>query len=86
MVSRTWSEKAGDLWPQVELELLEFGLDRHQIEALKKHRGKVTDLELTMMRDMPPNPRTGRRPTISVVRSALHDLRVLGLAEMVKRR
>jgi len=77
----TWEEKLTfEQKSTVEKELREYGFDTHQINSLMKTRGRVSELELRLMKELPSN-RWGRRPTINVVRSALHDLKVLGLIE-----
>lgn len=85
MPSKTWGEIAGADWPRVERELLDYGLDARQVAVLRTFRGVVSEQEMVMMRELPPNPRTGRRPTIHSVRGILRTLRVLGLTEKVRR-
>jgi hypothetical protein len=82
---KTWRQKL--TWEQqqrVHAELREFGLDSSQIESLMKHKGRVKEIELLLMRDLPDNT-WGKRPTINVVKSAIRDCQTLGLLTVNKK-
>jgi len=83
-MTQTWKEKL--TWEQklqVEKELKQFGLDDHQIRSLMNYRGRVSELELNLMRDMPPN-RWGKRATIGAVQAAIASCKTLGLLKVKK--
>lgn len=81
---KTWNGKLTDAQKQqVTRELREFGLDNRQIESLMKFRGKVSEIELVLMRDLPSSS-WGRRPTISVVKDAIRTCVALHLVELEK--
>jgi len=80
MPSKQWREiLTMEQKHKVEGELRAFGLDHRQIRSLMNHRGKVTDLELILMRDLPDTARG--RPTISSVKDALRTCKILKLIQ-----
>lgn len=78
-MGKTWEEKLTyEQKQQVIKELTAFGLDSRQIASLMKYKGKVSELELILMRNL-PDSRWGKRPTISVVKDAVRTCKTLGL-------
>ncbi len=78
MTSKKWKEKLTlEQKQQVTKELRTFGLDSRQIRGLMDHRGRVKEIELILMRDMPDTPRG--RPTIGSVKGAISTCKKLHL-------
>ena len=79
-MSKKWKEKlTWEQKQQVTKELRTFGLDSRQIRSLMNHRGRVKEIELILMRDMPDTPRG--RPTLGSVKGAIYSCKLLGLIE-----
>lgn len=77
-LGKTWEERLSRKDKQtVIVELRAYGLDSRQINSLMRYRGKVTELELILMRDFPESVRG--RATIHVVKDALRTCEKLGL-------
>lgn len=82
MTAKTWAERlTPEQQESVTRELRGIGLDRRQIRSLMKHRGKVSTLELDLMRNLPPNSR-GERATINSAKAAISACKKLHLVSL----